>query len=1235
MRKGDHFAPLLARTYDRMKELPLAEWDKDNLRKEYVLWSSYETNSPEATRIKQAIIQLIHKASLFHECFGFVLTGQEYESKNSLKLRPVAVSEVKKDNPDVGNYFDTFLMEWGGMENATSRQLLVLYKQWQNVQKQFELPAKYLSKDADSYSPAARAVFKILETIEQKLKGKSVLSVATRARLMTPPEIMPPLQVVESLEVIRQRNRERFAEEARIAFDHAEAHRPRPAVVDEEDGESVDVGQSLSSDSSVRAIEEKIDRRYQETLAHQREAMLQQKKDARKPSWDMTESERNDYFNRLKKSEIFEDPKDLAGAASRGAKPRFSDRALSAEGYYGSPEAPSSHNGERFYADVKKEMLATDDWSEYGWTAEQKTRAVEAFQTAVGSEANAKQVMAALLLHGYTGEQVVSVVLPRLLQKDKNDNADPLGQLYDYLHNQDILKNDDDILELLPLSSQFKLQYRDGRFQEEPPNVEELAWQMQYKVHSIFGEHGPYTILERHVQESEEKGVKKFAFRDRVNAANMVMWFRERALTKHGQSSTKPLDFESEVSLHKKFGKVDVYLLLNDVDLLQSKHGPSEDLKWIADHMEVEAIALGWPRAAAIEILQGGMGDRKKLMELRTKYFADNLYTRPIGPKSMLAHLYGLGESVTNRKDMDGKLGAVVSRIESAYNNISNPQELFKLLGLQTTEDITAAFGLDNLRRVRDQLADDKTQSNGTYCNLDANSKIHGVKVGDVFDADGNPKIANASEQLNFIKFINFYGQPTAHEQFKLVIRTIISERAAEMHGLVNSIDGTKVDINRKYAEMLAYNNTWFMGTAGWNDIADAGYNAEAKTTNRYRHKIAGREEGGEGGGRGGKYGNIWNFSWFKRWLLPPGHVIHTTVVDPETGKERSILQTMEVANATRARNDALLRQRVEAMDLDEAISHKIQHIKDHRHHTGETSLADDELYRIARGEVVRQKMTELLTSEEGKTMRSEYQDRTNEFIFNENAMYDYSGNHYARGMKIDERLHDAKSLKFDKYITYVPFVGAAFNQEAWQDDMATFITDARYLLKESKIDYTSRIWDWDPKAKQMKHMMMGESLFGQQLYNIAEFRNKSGGIDWEKVNGDKGRKILYKRWMEGFIIAQLLEYRELRTWSSNQRYSFTMTEDILEAIGKIPGWVEFDENDARNTHVKGFFFDKAAMKRIRKESGTTKLKMYGLEILTVGLFGKEGAKDEGFLSGLNDGFSKWANGIFSKIGYA
>ena len=118
------------------------------------------------------------------------------------------------------------------------------------------------------------------------------------------------------------------------------------------------------------------------------------------------------------------------------------------------------------------------------------------------------------------------------------------------------------------------------------------------------------------------------------------------------------------------------------------------------------------------------------------------------------------------------------------------------------------------------------------------------------------------------------------------------------------------------------------------------------------------------------------------------------------------------------------------------------------------------------------------------------------------------------------------------------------------------------------------------------------------------------------------------------FITGQLLQYRELQTWSTNPRYSFAMTEDILDAIRKIPGIVEYDSNNMRRTNVSKFFFDKAAMKRIRKESGTSKFKMYFLETLNSGLFGGTGKKD-GFFSGLFDALGIIAEKSFAGVATA
>jgi len=139
-----------------------------------------------------------------------------------------------------------------------------------------------------------------------------------------------------------------------------------------------------------------------------------------------------------------------------------------------------------------------------------------------------------------------------------------------------------------------------------------------------------------------------------------------------------------------------------------------------------------------------------------------------------------------------------------------------------------------------------------------------------------------------------------------------------------------------------------------------------------------------------------------------------------------------------------------------------------------------------------------------------------------------------------------------------------------------------------------------------------------------------NGIVDWTKVNSPEGKKILFKRWVEVFITGQLLQYRAITKWSNHPRYSYAMLEDIIEGISKIPKGLEFDETDMRSVNVTGFFFDKDAIERIRKQSGTGWMKVLLTEMLVAGFFGKPGDKDGGFFSGIGAGLGVFFAAVFS-----
>lgn len=1177
------------------------EWSRENLRENYKEWSLYKPENPHSQEAKVArgIRSLLIAAAKSmgerdESILKYVVMG-DAGADSALEREPVYQPDIERENAAVGKAYDYFLRDWGIVQSDVPL-LLEVYREWKQLQEEQGLQKEYSS----SLSPTELAAQKVIERIERELASQGITDIeraqASLQDFTAEKGERPSQQKRETLE----ERRVRYDNGLRDALDRILSEQPPPSM--EEGGFSFEYTPQSGG--------------LGEELLRQKTEQAKATAEAQKAIRDQQYREREARYRertRLFASQIAEsgalpdDPGAVARvAAAMATVPTFSGRS---ESHDAQTESPDKLNKDfkLDYRTEKSTLLRLRSWDKYNWSDSDRTRIQEMIAPIVGVD-QAKKIMAALLLTGSTGAEVRSFF-------EQQGGVEGISKsLVSYLEGKNLLLNDEDVFKVIYPSESDRNRFQANLYIDDPHYIEDLAWQMAYKYPKFFGENGPYPVLERKVKWDQE--TKRFAFREVVNPANMIMWLRQQMMEEHGKKSTEVIDFTDAVGLQKQFIKINTYYLLGHEDMFRSKYGG--DYKDLLGEFERETISFSVMRANRIEMFHN-YSSEDKMVELRLKQCMDNIWTRPIYKKSMFSHMMQFSERFNVGKGvMDEKMGASINTIARAYFHISNPEELSKVLHLgNRLEDLNALFSLSSIRKVRDELAKAASMDPDTYCDLRLSAIMHNSKdnlLSGIFDTDtvldreGNPVLVGSiKDKKKFINLLNFFTYQTPTENFETIVREIISRRAAEIHGLSSTRDGVAVPWNKQIAEMIAYDMSWFLGVASLNDVKHAGYIAESKFNAAYWMKKIKKGEAG---------GNIVLAGQLKKWL---NHLILAlrTNVRGENGNPKTINTVFDEIHGARSSLDMQIIAKVE-QELNEGmltpqIEQKIQAIK------LKGDISDDELLQIAIAEAVYDRRDKLYKEEEAKRRdidkKSSYHYLTDQLIFNKQAMYEYGVNGYAKGASVDKRLRGAKSLKFDKYITYVPLVGATFDQEAWLDDVSKVITDVRYLLSAfDGNNYNDLIWDWDDAAGEMRQIPLGQSWFGQQLLAIDIFMTK-GMIDYDKVNAQKD--ALAKRFMEVLIAGQLKQYRMLARWNTSPRYSVTMIEHILDAVSRISGGgLSIDEKDMGKTKVTQFYFDKKAMARIRKESGTQRWKMFTLDVFNTGLFGDPREKT-GFFAGL------------------
>ncbi len=1164
VRRGDDaFKEAIFETWGRIQASgSLKEWRKEQLDSAHEQWFALTPADPQSATIRERIIGFITDAEQAQGRFDAITSA--------LQAAEVRAKDVREDNATIGKAYEAFSLKWDDTQSNIPR-LLQLRKDWKELQAQYNLPDTFNPAAIDSYSSSAIVAFKIVELAEKRLAQQGVTDLAEA----------------------EQRYASAIAAEA--------ASSPQGMSVEE---------QWQARLSKMRDEAEQLRRE------HHHEFLSQKRGAPELHELAEIDEERESIAQALIDRGFTEDSKKAAQIADqiarenvlRGGRKALEDRESAAEH---SAELGKRRELGEDYNTVKQELLTQKNWQEYGWSPEQKNTVQQFIMVKMyASYEAAQQVLAGLVLNGQTGEDI--------MQRLTDSPIDYLSQF---------VRNDENIFHLVYRSESDRDAYVE---RQGVGNIEQLAFTIGHNYSKLFGQDGPLPVLQKLAKRERSSGQTRFQYDELVNTDNLIEWVRDQEIELHGLNPDDDVNFGEQIMADpNSFRPVSVNrMIVQYKDLLKSKYG--RDYAWLAGQLEREINLFGFFRKGRIDLKLAG-NDEGKIAEARIGLFYKNSFTKPFYKKSMMYWLSTLGEKVTGetRADKglsDSKVGAASETIFMAYSHLTNPQELMRVLRINNLNEL---FHLNKFKEARRDLA--KAAGYGhpdlleTYYDL----TFMNEKVAKAFNPDGSIK-TDKNGMKAFIDFINFYGALTPNSSLEAIIRSIVKGRAATIHGLTQYINGHRVEQNEKLAELIAYDMSWVMGVHIKNDVNSAGFHAEQRLNGRYRIKHS---------KIGGKWGNIKSLGLWKRWLVAPMDGLYTTeryeVRDQQgnvvrKGSPKSVYQVMNEVERSYTALEAPLVGEVASLEREGALTdrfnEKVSRIKQKiaAGQLEDLQHADDNKIReIAEEEVRREVRTELWLSRQ-QDMRS-YDKMAGQFIFNQNEMQDLSLNGYARSFELDKFIR-LQELRLDKFVQYVPFVGATLRQEEFQESLTKLITAARYFYKARGVNYDTLVWDWDEKIGEMRLMTMGESLFGEQALNIPEFQNKDGNVNWEYVNTEEGRTVLFKRFVESYVGAQLLAYRQFARWSTNPRYSYALTEDILEILSKIPGELEVDPTDMKNTKVTGSFFNEAAMERIRKESETGKWGMFLGDMFITGLFGKSG-KDDGLFSGLID----LASLIFSK----
>lgn len=919
-------------------------------------------------------------------------------------------------------------------------------------------------------------------------------------------------------------------------------------------------------------------------------------------------------------------------------------------------------DGWKDYDTLKREFIEDrPSWHEYGWSDTEKRNLRAALQKiGIRGTKEADTVLAAVLLHGHTAEELGELIYA--LDGKDQFNKYNLGH---FLEEWGVMRNDDDVLNMLYTHEQ-RTQYLEQLSYREPQSFEDLAYQIvtEARTNTIFKRGQAKAILRNVVKEDESDGIKKFKLEEHVDADNIMLWLMHTAMEAHGNATTSPLDFEQQVQVKKSGMSIPItiyeMMLGRTGNMFKSKYRDHKN-GWVADHLEALAIILSETRNSGIQVQQA-MGDAKQLGEHRFKELVNSNMTRDVGGTSLLELMLKISERNNRKETGDGKIGATILTTYLAYCNLSNLEGLAETLGFIKMKDgkevgdvagLAEIFSLDKIQAARDNALRGRRSSEeglqrGDLQNPDKGegddwldleigmptsdgAVVNKVKIRDIFDEHGKPRLHDKDSRKKFIQFINFFTHVTPDARLESVIRGIISSRASEVHGVRETQNGYSIPGQTSYAEMIAHGMMYRFGMYFYLDNSMSGRSEEGKLNMAY---LRDRIKKDAHAGNGYALGLI-----PPHWLLPEALVVSTTAAGPD-GKPMNMQNALIEAHKTRMRMDLKLNAQIEDWIKTAEAQAEIRR-KETLLRTGSLKPKDGEtekernererkIRKTAEAEVKADRRDYLLRHE-AKDMLQEYNKATQRLKFTEAAEKNYYNDHYQKGFSMDDRFTGAHGLEFDAYIKNTdPMTGPTIDMQKWVKDAAKFFNQMRKYHSGTNIFYGTMIPVWNEEKGIMESRPIGETMIGKQILSQILKEKKfwknekiGGEIDWEKINTDGE----VHKWMQaGFIVGQILLYTERSEWNLNPRYSYQLRETILQAIARIPGDFVVDPDDARGSKATKRYFKKQ-MKWIRKASGTTWLKSFFLEALANIMLGSPGKK-EGFFSGIAEAFAIMLKGI-------
>lgn len=645
-----------------------------------------------------------------------------------------------------------------------------------------------------------------------------------------------------------------------------------------------------------------------------------------------------------------------------------------------------------------------------------------------------------------------------------------------------------------------------------------------------------------------------------INRRNFLIWARERMLFHHNNNSRDfQLQLLREVGIANEFGsKIPITTMLENREQYFRDIATGEVLDELADQLTTEIWLFGTSRNNDLlyQKYMGSDGDLPKfLSQLHEKeeFTSGNNFER----------IMTMSDQYTaEKKDM--KIGDVVRKTYELYYNISDYEELQRLLGSDSDffkkETFEEAFRIIEGR-----------EKNGAI-SAESQKVIEKLFPGGKIKPD------------DFIKLMNPYNAKGKAGAEMALAREVIRITMAKKYGLNYGIDedpNSTIDpktqkklaskrqlvrTNLMYAELWGWTMARWTGAGARNDTGAIGFDAFTKTSKFRDYRVRQAAET-----RAASFGNQYDLPVFKALTVD---LLNGITIEKRPGEKGNTTPFELMGQMDQIENEG----RRDNLSDDEITARKI--------------------------------------------------DAAKRFRFEQYTQTSYTSDHTNRSYEVFHSMMGAEEMKLEEIVKRDPFQGIILDRGKFEEQIKEkFLKPMRYAFSTyGQLDFGKdmRVQKGTNPDGTIRYVdeTVADAMFGPEVLNdirpLAEkyWKAKTGKkklteadkqegwkafLSDETTNG--GRSLLWKRASMARIAAQIKSHREYG--NGYQYFNMEMVEKFYSALESIKA-VEIDPDDSEETRmaIGRRFLTKDDIAWIRKHSGTGYKKMLLGEIAKGGLYG-------------------------------